>query len=187
MANPSLYIPLVGAVFVLLGIVVARSTARDVATLNALQKRRDAEIAAVNRYADAAIEAVHAVQFYIWWAPPEYLELHKLTHEQWEKAEPVLRPLEESLNRVRFLGSTLPPGELRLLHKRFYEILRSVARAQEQKENAKEVWDAVVGAEDIMTKTIEAAHRAAGDLLETYPVEVPDSIASRLRSVLVKS
>ena len=187
MTSVALWFPLLGVFAVVVGAIVARSTARDIADLNARQKRRDVEITAVSAYSDAAITAVHAVQAYVWWADDHLLSKETITQQQWIDAKPTVKPTIEAVDRLQYLGTTLPPGELRDLHDQFADLLNRVVKPVDRGRSAKEVWDDAVDATkqpDIILRTIEAAHGLRGELLSTYPVDVPNSIGERIDAVM---
>lgn len=161
---------------VVVGAMIARWTATNIAALHSRQRRHDLTLDLAEQYGTVVTDAAAAVQAYVWWGNKGVKAKQFVEVEDWEDGQRSIRPAMEAVARLTFFEQLLPE-HMRELHREFAVAMDQTLKVptEEDARTANDFWNDLVDEPqpDVVVRAIEAATLWRAMLVETYPTKVP--------------
>lgn len=162
-------------VAVIVGALIARWTATDIAVLHSRQRRHDVSLALAGQYESIVTEAAAAVQAYVWWGNKGVKGGQLVELQDWQDGQKSIQPAMEAVARLTFFERLLPE-DMRDRHREFATAMDQVLKVptDEDSRTANQFWGDLVAEPqpDIVVRAIEAATSWRAELVEGYPTKV---------------
>ncbi|WP_411815814.1 hypothetical protein [Gordonia sp. SND2] len=161
---------------VVVGALIARWTATNIAALHSRQRRHDLSLDLAEQYGSIVIEAASAVQAYVWWGNRKVMAAQVIGIADWQDGERSIQPAMDAVARLTFFERLLPE-DMRELHREFATAMDQTLKVptEEDARTANDFWNDLVDEPqpDVVVRAIEAATSWRAMLVETYPTKVP--------------